>query len=160
MSKSVFRVSISAMVVLMVVAGFETFASHAQVAPAKVSAPNTAEAYKTVENIQDTSSQTRELTDKQLATLDTYVGDQDIRVRLQVMVALRHASPKQAQAAMVIARKGFSSRDSMTRTYALTTLDHLNAPDIVPLAKSMLLDHSSFVTTEAHRILKVHGADV
>ena len=113
--------------------------------------------YKTVESIQDESSMTKHLTDEQLKTLDTDMDSPYMLVRLQTLVALRHADPKHTQAALAIARRGFSSRDGMTHTYALTTFDRLNASDIVPVAKSALSDRSHFVTDEAHRILTKRG---
>ncbi len=117
------------------------------------------EAYKTVSNIQVESSAKNQLTAAQLATLNKYVDSQNMLVRLQVLVALRHASSAQAYAASDVARKGLASTDSMTRMYALDTLDHLNVPDIVPTAKQMLTDRSRYVTTKAHEILKKRGAD-
>ena len=45
----------------------------------------------------------------------------------------------------------------MTQTYALTTLDRLDAPDIVTVAKGMLSGRSPYASAEARRILKKRG---
>lgn len=175
MSKLAVRLSAFAASIL-VVAGLKTQASqqdavkkqkgtHQQPKPA-VAKPNVStnpvfktEAFKTVDDIQIASYKAKTLTDDQLKTLNAYVDNRSIMIRLMVMAALLNAGPKQAQAASVIARRGFDSEDSMTRTYALAALDHLNAPDILPVAKSMLADPSHYVTQEAHRILKRRGAE-
>ena len=78
------------------------------------SGPAALEAYKTADRIQIESSQTKRLTDAEIATLDSYVNNPNMMVRLEVMVALRHAQPKQANAAAAVARKGLTYQDSMT----------------------------------------------
>jgi len=123
------------------------------------SGPAALEAYKTADRIQIESSDTKRLTDAEIATLDSYVNNPNMPVRLEVMVALRHAEPEHAKAAAAIARKGLTSQDSMTRLYALTTLDRLNAPDVVSVAKRMLSQRNQYVTPEAQKILKRRGAD-
>jgi len=121
------------------------------------SGPAALEAYKTADRIQIESSQTKRLTDAEIATLDSYVNNPNMMVRLEVMVALRHAQPKQANAAAAVARKGLTYQDSMTQLYALTTLDRLNAPDVVSVAKTMLATRNRYVAPEAQKILKRRG---
>ena len=116
------------------------------------SGPAALEAYKTAERIQIESFDTKRLTNADLTTLDTYVNNPNMLVRLEVMVALRHAEPEHARAAAAIARKGLTSQDSMTRLYALTTLDRLNASDVVSVAKMLLAQHNQYVTPEARKI--------
>ncbi len=123
------------------------------------SGPAALEAYKTADRIQIETSQTKRLTDAEIATLDSYVNNPNMMVRLEVMVALRHAQPKQADAAAAVARKGLTYQDSMTQLYALTTLDRLNAPDIVSVAKTMLSTRNRYVAPEAQKILKRRGVD-
>jgi len=162
MSKSMSRVFILAAATLLL-AGvcLKTVMSHAQTAPVISTQRDViaSQIYKTVANIQDESSKTKHLTDEQLSTLNADLDSPYMLVRLQALIALRHADPQHTQAALAMARRSFNSEDGMTRTYALTTIDSLNASDIVPVAKSMLSDRSHFVTEEAHRILKKHGAD-
>ncbi len=118
---------------------------------------NETEAYKAVSKIQVESFDKKRLTGAQMATLNADVDSPEILVRITALAALRHAAPGQVQEATTIARKGLFSVDSMTRLYALSTLDKLNAPDIVPTAKRMLADSSRYVRPEAHDILKRRG---
>ncbi len=159
MSKSMMRILTLASVALLLVFGLKTLISHAQAAPTSQKDVLSSQEYKTVEGIQDESSKTKQLTDEQLATLASDIHSQSMLVRLQTLVALRHAAPKQAQAALAVARKGFASPDGMTRSYALTTLDSLDAPDTVLVAKSLLTDRSRYVTAEAHQILTKRGVE-
>ena len=46
----------------------------------------------------------------------------------------------------------------MTRVYALTALDRLDAPDTVMTAQRMLSDPSPYVTKEAQKILDKRGS--
>lgn len=150
-------------VLLFVTAGC-TQAQHQQ----NAAQPPSAQSNKTVEADSDTSktisailiasSKSKHLTTEQLSFLSNHVNDVNNIVRLKVLAALTFASPEQRPSAIAIARQGLKSTDSATRLWALTTLDKLNPPDIVPIAKRMANDRSQYVRPEAERILKKRGA--
>ena len=120
--------------------------------------PDARNAHKVVVSILDEAADKKQLTDEQITTLSKYVDTPNNTTRLEAIAALRDAGPQHAQAAIAVARKGLKSMDSITRLYTLTTLDKLNAPDIVSIAKRMSNDRSQYVRPEAERILKKRGA--
>lgn len=163
MSKSTVSVFVVAAVALIATVCSKTYGDHQSGTKGMAkywsqATPDVRKAHETAKAILEESGKKHQLTDGQIATLDKYVDSPVMLLRLEVLIALGNADPKHAQAASAVARKGFASKDAMTRLYALSTLDRLNAPDIVPVAKSMLSDPSHYVTPEAHKILKRRGA--
>lgn len=120
--------------------------------------PEARNAQKNVKSILEEAAEKKQLTDEQITTLSGYVDSPNNVVRLEAIAALRDAGSQHTQAAIAVARKGLKSVDSITRLYTLTTLDKLNAPDIVSIAKRMSNDRSQYVRPEAERILKKRGA--
>jgi hypothetical protein len=115
------------------------------------------EAYNITISIEHDSLKNKVLTSEQVATLVPDVVSPNMFVRLMALAALRNAGTQQATAAEAAARHGLIFPDSVTRTDALTTLDHLNAPDVTVIARQMLSDPSHYVTDEAHKILDKRG---
>lgn len=160
MLKPVAWVFVLAMVLTTMVACSKTRGDHQNNVPqyTSQSAPDAKDARRVVTAIANEAIAKKNLTDKQITILNYYADSPDMLVRMQVMSALRYAGPEHAQAAVSVARKGLKSIDSITRLSALRTLDQLNAPDIVSIAKRLSNDRSQYVRPEAERILKKRGA--
>lgn len=122
------------------------------------STPESRAAFRITSDIQAKSSQSKQLSLAQINILNTHVTDPNMLVRVMVMSALMNAGPAHASAATAVARKGLVAIDGVTRLWALRDLDRLNAPDIIPVAKNMLTDHSHSVVDEARTILRKRGA--
>lgn len=120
--------------------------------------PQDVPGYRTIMSIDAEDSKTHSLTTSQIATLNSYINSPYIQVRVLDISTLCNAGSAHASEAAVVARKGLTSPDSLTRLFALRALDYLHAPDAVRIAHEMLSDPSGNVEDAAKKIIKTHQA--